>query len=271
MTHSSTCASNIKISNRSGIGKFYQNCDCGVCCEKCLREKDSDYWFDANSPVYDCINSTCPCHTPKSALSKCCGAIAVQGNIKGFHTIGIICSACSKPFTPAEDQKEERVYGKSMYEIEMEYEKLKQKEEGRCCCAKCDLETQPNMICKCPERQNGNWVEKESWEDGIKEVLGAYVRLAPETTKAVISHISSLLKEREEKARAAGQKIIEVQELERIQDNAWNSALEAASEVINELEPSCACDNKDHFLKSNDVNINRQSAQSLLLSLKKKV
>lgn len=37
------------------------------CCQKCLREKDSDYWFDENTPVYECIDEVCDCHsTPTS-------------------------------------------------------------------------------------------------------------------------------------------------------------------------------------------------------------
>lgn len=31
------------------------------CCEKCKREKDSDYWH-GDTPVYDCIKDDCPCH-----------------------------------------------------------------------------------------------------------------------------------------------------------------------------------------------------------------
>lgn len=35
----------------------------GKCCEKCKREKDEDYWYSENEPIYDCINNNCPCHT----------------------------------------------------------------------------------------------------------------------------------------------------------------------------------------------------------------
>lgn len=31
-------------------------------------------------------------------------------------------------------------------------------EAGKGYCLKCNLETQPNMLCKCPERQSsGDW------------------------------------------------------------------------------------------------------------------